>query len=283
MRIRFPAAPAALVAAVAALLAQPPRAAAQFTQDSEPPVVTIDPATSTRSSPTVTVTITWEDNAFLTASSRSITLNGTSITSGFSYDASGSFATSSGTITLASGTNTLTASIRDAANNLGTKTVTYTFATSSGGGTATHSPPRLSLASHHPGYVNTNLGAAARSYATPAYVSMDQPHAVTLVYNSTQARGTGFVQVDATDSSSTAPVKMSIQVYGPSGAAMTNETFYGAANGANRLAATWTTTTSANVYRIVVRSYFGDGAVLSSETSTRVLVLNEQASPFGAG
>jgi RHS repeat-associated protein len=148
---------------------------------------------------------------------------------------------------------------------------------------AAHTVPAISLAPHNPGYVNTNLGAALLSFVTPPYVSMDEPHSATLLYNSTQAQGIGFVQVDATDTSSTAPTKMSIQVYDPSGVAVTSETFYQAGSGANRLAAKWVTTTSAKIYQVVVKSYWSDGTVMSSTVQTRVIVLDERTSVLGAG
>lgn len=147
---------------------------------------------------------------------------------------------------------------------------------------AQRNPPQINLAPHHTGYVNTNAGAATLSYSTPAYVSRDVPRSVSLMYNSTQVRGTGFVQVDVTEPIE-APVKTSIQVYRADGVAETPEIFYQGATGTSRLAATWRENTSAYVYRIVVRSYWGDGAITQGETNARVLVVNEEGSHFGAG
>jgi len=144
-------------------------------------------------------------------------------------------------------------------------------------------PPELSLAPHHGGFVDTGAGAATLAYATPAYVSRDVPRSVSLVYNSTQARGIGFVQVDVTESTTETPQKRSIQVYGAGGAALTPETFYLGSTGASRLAATWNEATSAYLHRVVVRTYYADGAVTTAETQARVLVVNEEASHFGAG
>ncbi|HET7461048.1 MAG TPA: RHS repeat-associated core domain-containing protein [Longimicrobium sp.] len=143
-------------------------------------------------------------------------------------------------------------------------------------------PPQISLAPHHTGVVNTNTGAAALSYSTPAYVSRDAPRSVGLIYNSTQARGYGFVQVDVTEPTE-APARMSIQVFEQNGTAMTPETFYQGAMGTSRLAATWRENTSAYVYRVVVRSYWADGTMTEGETSARVLVVNEAGSHFGSG
>lgn len=161
---------------------------------------------------------------------------------------------------------------------------TLVSAPETGAPTIAYTAPVISAAPHHPDRVDTNQGAATLSYTTNPYVTLSTPRSVSLVYNSTQAQGIGFVQVDATDStSSPAPSKMSIQVYYPDGNYATSEIFYQAGSGANRLAATWTTTTSAKVYRVVVRSYWSDGTMRWSDAQVRVLVINEQTSVFGAG
>ncbi len=96
--------------------------------DTQPPTVSISPSGGTFSSASRSVTITWNDNNQLLSASRSITLNGQSVTSQFSYTPSGSaHGTSSGTVTLQPGSNSLSASILDVAYRSGYKSVTYTY------------------------------------------------------------------------------------------------------------------------------------------------------------
>jgi len=99
-----------------------------------PPTVTITPGTSTFGSASQSVTIDWCDDSSLAATTRSITLNGTNVTSQFTYVTvapptcgGGSEAKSVGTVTLRSGANTFIAQIKDGSAQLGADTVTYTF------------------------------------------------------------------------------------------------------------------------------------------------------------
>jgi len=141
---------------------------------------------------------------------------------------------------------------------------------------------QISLAPHHPYYVNTALGASILSFSTPAYVSRDVPRGITLVYNSGQEQGVGFVQVNVTETSTDLPVKYGIKVY-RNGTLLANELFYQAAAGTSRLAAKFASPTSASNYDVVVRSYWADGSALQAQVSTKILVINEQQSVFGGG
>jgi RHS repeat-associated protein len=146
--------------------------------------------------------------------------------------------------------------------------------------------PQISTAPHHPGFRDAGAGTATLSYATPAYVSRDQPRSAALFYTSGQAAPLGFVQVDATDASGDAPQRMTITVVNPWGYAVTPELSYAAGSGANRLAAVWDASgygSGALVHTVVVRSYWADGTVLESSASVRVPILNEAGSRFGAG
>ncbi|HUG39508.1 MAG TPA: RHS repeat-associated core domain-containing protein [Longimicrobiales bacterium] len=97
-----------------------------YTYDNADPGVSISPGTSTIESSSTSVTIDWTDNLGLNASSRIIELNGTSVTSSFSYSGTSTSATSSGTVSLDPGDNTLYAYICDNAGRCSSKTVTYT-------------------------------------------------------------------------------------------------------------------------------------------------------------
>jgi RHS repeat-associated protein len=102
--------------------------------DHNPPYVSISPSTNSVTSTSVVVTIDWcEREGYLNTTSRSIKLNGVTVTSNFTYQASSqsgctSHAVSVGTITIQpTGTNTLVASIKDNSVNTGTRTQTYTY------------------------------------------------------------------------------------------------------------------------------------------------------------
>jgi len=131
---------------------------------------------------------------------------------------------------------------------------------------------------------------ATVSYTTPSYLSLDTPHSVTLLYRSSQARPPmGFVQVDATDTTSPAPDKMSMRLKRPDGTWVTftngsQELFYSSGAGTSRLAAQFDpgVVTGAYKYTVVARSWRGN-AFQEATYPIRALILNEQASPFGSG
>jgi len=143
-----------------------------------------------------------------------------------------------------------------------------------------------------------NCFDAVASYTTPPYFSDDVPHSVQLVYRSAQAHPLGMVQVDAVDTSSVQPVKMSIQLKRSDGTSVTftsgsTEIFYSwvshpADGNVNRLAAQFDSggsglATGAHNYTAVVRSYRSDGSFRENDVPVRVLIANEASSPFGAG
>jgi RHS repeat-associated protein len=134
------------------------------------------------------------------------------------------------------------------------------------------------------------------SYTTVPYYSSDIPHSVQLTYRSGQAHPMVTVQVDAIDTSTVNPVKMSIQLFSAPGFAVTftngsTQIFYnwvshpGDGN-VNRLAAEFDAsnlTTGAYTYTVAVRSYRSDGSFRENDVPIRFLVANEASSPFGAG
>jgi len=123
---------------------------------------------------------------------------------------------------------------------------------------------------------------AVASYSTPAYVSLDQARAVTLVYRSGQAAPRGIVLVDATDPGPTAAAKMSIKIDIGNGTYVRStsgatEVFYTTALGANRLAFVFSTSgdgmTSLN-YKAVVTAFDANGVPSTpAEIPVRVLVV----------
>ena len=154
--------------------------------------------------------------------------------------------------------------------------------------------PRVSVAPMHPGYADHAAGSVTAAYTTPAYVSLDEPRALRLVYASGLADPRVLVQADATDTTTTnPPAAMSIRVRGAAtGAWQTftsgrQENVYTAGAGTTRLSAQLDASglaSGAYDYDVVVRSHFADGSVREAPAvRVRALVVNERASPYGAG
>lgn len=128
-------------------------------------------------------------------------------------------------------------------------------------------------------------------YSTPAYMSLDLPRSITLAYRGAQAKKVGLIQVNATDTSTNQPVKMSILLKRSDGTFVTftngsTEIFFGTGTGANRLAAQFdasTFATGAYKYTVVARSWFSDGSFKEATAPIRILIVNETSSPFGWG
>jgi RHS repeat-associated protein len=159
------------------------------------------------------------------------------------------------------------------------------------GSLAAQGPPVLSTAPHNGDRLRGSFDATA-SYSTPAYISLDQPRSATLVYSSQLAHPFGLVQVNATDTSSVAPAKMSIRLKDASGAWVTfttgtEEIFYNqGVSGTSRLAAQWDASaqaTGAYDYTLVVRSWRSDGSFAESTAPVRVLIRSEKDVPYGDG
>ncbi len=287
------------VAAMAtlALFAAPPSAVAQVGCTTveppcpdDPPSVTITPSGGTYTSAGLQVTVDWADDRGLDAGSRRITLNGSDVTGAFSWSTYSSTARSVGTVTLASGGNTLTASIRDNAGQQGSASASYTY--NPPPPPEPYAVPQVSLAPHHSGFRDVARGSATAFYGTPAHVSVDQARNVGLFYSSAQAAPRGLVQVDAYDNSSNAPSKMSIRLRHLDGSGVTftdgsQEIFYSAASGGNRLAAQFDASglvPRAWSFDVIVRTWWGDGTTREAPAvRVRVPIVNERDSRFGVG
>jgi YD repeat-containing protein len=160
-----------------------------------------------------------------------------------------------------------------------------------------HAAAILSTLAHNGDNRNLALCGAtcfelSASYSTPAYVSMDQPRSVTMVYLGRQASRRALVQVDAEDRSITPPTTMSLKLRRADNtfvtfANNTNEVFFSAGSGKNRLAVRINDpsfTTGAHYLTAVVTSPWADGTVVPpAERPVRVLVINQDASPYGWG
>lgn len=283
----------------------PPGLGAQVSQDCRlawddpdcppdlPPNVSVSPSGGTYTQADLDVVIYLSDDYRLDTGSFDVILSGATVVNPWrhSYNPAYTSDRATNTIQLQPGTNTLSATVCDDAHpnpHCTTQTATYTY----------DPPPPLpekgapgvSLAPHSGDIRGPSLFAAVSAYTTPAYVSLDVPRSVTLLYSSEQASPTGFVQVDADANSATAPEKMSIFVRNASGRRVRfangrTETFYIAGPDITRLAAQWDASdlpTGAYDYTVVVRNWWGT-EYRESTQPVRVLIVNEQDSPFGAG
>jgi RHS repeat-associated protein len=258
-----------------------------LTSDATPPTAQV---TGTPSAAQVTPTITWCDgNALATASTaREILFNGANVTATFGYTAGtgspgtgcNATATSTATLTLRAGVNTLTARIQDAAGNWGP--------VPAASATWTYQPP-IDTSPTNQFSVGPQMFDATLSYSMPAYRSLDQDRAVTLVYSSARARPNAFLYVDVTDNSSQPADTMSIGILWH-GAFQTRPdgqttTHYRTQAGTNRLGAFYgangTPTRSMDMLAVIRRFWTGGSA--EDTVPLRVLVINENASVYGAG
>jgi RHS repeat-associated protein len=207
--------------------------------------------------------------------------------------------TSVSSVNLASGTSTLvTASYSASDPGTGTLTLTASAAGHSSDAGSYSVPVSVIVidATPHNGDYRDATKCVADcfdatvTYTTPAYISMDTPRSVTLIYRSSQAQPMGFVQVDATDITSPAPDRMSIRLQRPDQTWVTftngsQEIFHAAGAGTSRLAVQFDASglgTGAYSYTVVAGSW-RNGSFQEITHPVRVLVLNEQGSPFGAG
>src|ERR1051325_512503 len=165
--------------------------------------------------------------------------------------------------------------------------------------------PVISLAAHDGDYRDVTKCVAAcfdavAGYSTPSYFSWDAPHSVQLVYRSSQAYATGVIQLNAWDTTTVHPVKMSLQLKHLSGTSVTftnnsTELFFAcdSTGGAIACDSTWnrlagqfadsTLNTNDSLFTAVVRSYRADNSFKENDVPVRIFALNERNSPFGAG
>lgn len=152
------------------------------------------------------------------------------------------------------------------------------------------SPAPVLTIVHHPDYVNSVQGSATAMYGTPAYTSLDQPRGVSLLYSSGLAAPRTLVRVNAWMAE--APARLSIRVRNSATGAWqtfpngSQELFYTGAAGTSHLAAQFDVgglASGAYPFDVVVRAHWSDGTTTETVQPVRVLVVNESASPYGAG
>lgn len=244
---------------------------------------------------TVPVSVYMTDADGLNASTRDARLwNGNSsvpLSLNWTTNANGTSGTLSGNLVLTNaGDNILVVQIADRLGNVGRGSATFRLNFTEPG------LPVVSLEPHHSEYRNTAQGAFLLGHPAPSYTSMDADRAVALVYNSEQARITGFVQVDARPDPGNAAsvIAMSLRIeQWTAGATGTQpligkESFYAKGDGGfQRLAVHWlmgeNLPTGAYKYWAVVRAYRSATVWTERRNLVRMLVINEKTSRYGAG
>jgi YD repeat-containing protein len=129
------------------------------------------------------------------------------------------------------------------------------------------------------------------AYSTPAYISLDVPRSVTLLYRSGRAKPMGRLALDVTDAN-TAVTSFRLQLADPNGSYVTfannSTSLFFAKNtaGSTRIAAEFDANaipTSAKQYTAYVTSYSGSTQGVTGSVAVRIIVINDQNSPLGAG
>jgi len=283
---------AALALCVGGLRAEEAAAQAGTCRELNPPCVnqepfiTLSPYAGTYESPAMAVTVSVQDETGISPASFVAKLNGVVIQSGGAAPGE-SFSVDLG-LSLSLGDNTLEVTICDVEGVCAGNTGRYRYVVPPP--PDSFAVPEVGLDPYTDGVRTVSPFDASAAYATPAYVSLDAPRSVALVYNGAQAQARSMIQVDGIDRSLVAPTRMSIQVLDAAGAVASPERFYGASKGSNRMAAYWfapTLPTGAYTFRVVLRTYWdlpGRTVVRqSAPRAVRVLHLNERRSRLGHG
>jgi RHS repeat-associated protein len=128
-------------------------------------------------------------------------------------------------------------------------------------------------------------------YSTPAYISLDVPRSVTLLYRSGRASPYGRVTLGAIDGNASV-TSFRLQLADPNGVNVTftngaTSLFFARKSGdTTRLAAEFdasTIATSAGLYTASVTSYAGSTPLGTTAKAVRIIVVNDRASVYGAG
>lgn len=285
-----------LVLAASALGAAPAAAAAQ--PDAPGVFITLPAGDSLHG--WQTATITWTHDQALDGGSRQVWWNGEPVASvGYTAevvadDGSQLMARSHVQVWYGAGTMTMQARICAVDGPCTTDTA----------GTAVPEPPSvpraapvIGLAPHHGTLQDPTRYGSTLSYTTPAYVSLDQPRTLTLLYVSETAFPRNFVQLDVTDNSLDRADVFSLTVLDSSGATRQQTNGGHVAYWRNtpdsaritRMGAQWSmlsVPTGAARFTLVVRSYWeenGTTTYLQSADTVRVPTVNRVTSPYGAG
>jgi len=266
--------------------------------------VEISPHEGTFNSSSLDTWVWWcSTSSPLNASTRSIKQNGTSVTSSFTYttggtDCIGTYgATSTGTLTLALGQNTVSGSIYNNAGEFASDQATLTYTP------LTPNAPVVDI-SMNPGSrlarsacVTADAGPAGAfqcgdlviAHAMPAYVTMDHPHTLQLLYNSAAARPYSIVMADVSLPANTTVPDRIDAVLSVNGVQRATASF--SSNGmtgfVRRIALGFDPLaagihTGVFPYTLQVTNVYGS-QTYSTSSSGDLIVVERRASPYGAG
>ena len=191
------------------------------------------------------------------------------------------------------GTGSFTLRARDQSDSslLATYTVTVTV-------TADPNAPTISLTPHlgerrDVGMCVADCFESTLSYTLPAYISLDVPRSVTILYRSGSAYPHGKLSMDVTAANAPSGSTFRLRLLDSAGSYITftndSTSLFFARNttGATRIVAEFKATqipTSARLYTAEVSTIKSDGTVFGASLATvSIIILNDRNSPFGAG
>ena len=257
--------------------------------DTSVPSVSIAPAGGINGSNAVLVTVEGCDN--YAYGSTVVTLNGANVNGSLTHTSitkAGCTVArrSQGTLPLPVGTSELTATVTDEAGNQTTQKVQYRFLGSSRISTTPHAGDH-----RYVGLCVAGCFDGTASYATPAYFSLDAPRNLAIAYRSSHAAPRGFVELDVQDTAATKAQKIALKLRRTDGtyaSFTTGDTVVYFAGGSawTRVAAEFdaaSEATGAKEYVAVARFHYAAGAPVAVERAVRIIIINERASPVGAG
>jgi RHS repeat-associated protein len=189
----------------------------------------------------------------------------------------------------AAGSGTLTVAAKNGSTTLATSSVAVTV-------TPLPNAPTVSTSPHRGDALDVSQCVAdcfetTLAESSPTYISLDQPRSVTVLYRSGRANPYGRLQLGAIDGNASV-TSFRLQLTDPFGA---NVTFTNGATSlffarktsdTTRLAAQFDASaipTSARLYTAAVTSFAGGTQLGTTYTPVRIIVINDRASPLGAG
>jgi RHS repeat-associated protein len=196
----------------------------------------------------------------------------------------------SGGASAGSGTLTLAAK-NTSGSTLASSSVTVTVNAAPTGPTVSTSPHRGDV--RDVSQCIADCFESTLSFTTPAYISLDVPRSVTLLYRSGRAKPMGRLALDVSDATS-GVTSFRLQLTDPNGSYQmfsngTTSLYFARNTGAGqatRIVAEFDATsilTSAKLYTAYVTSYSGGTAGVTGSVGVRILIINDKDSPYGAG
>jgi RHS repeat-associated protein len=192
----------------------------------------------------------------------------------------------------AAGTGTITLAAKNTSGTtLASSSVSVTVTAAPTGPTVSTSPHRGDM--RDVSQCVADCFEATLAYTTPAYISLDVPRSVTLLYRSGRAKPMGRLALDVSDGN-TAVTSFHLQLTDPNGSYLTfsngTTSLFFTRNTASghptRIVAEFDATsilTSAQLYTAYVTSYAGGTAGVTGSVAVRIIVVNDTDSPYGAG